>query len=438
MDWGWQITTQADATYTLDSRWILNPTERFIYETLYSQLKNKKDISLNELPEHLFRLCERRNHALKSDRARTIIQLVQMNVEGFGILDPLLHDDRIEEIAVWTTNEPIRVYLREKGWQKTNAVFTSNESLISLINKMARPLGRRLSYQTPRINAFLPNGNRLHAAIPPVTLNGTTLTIRRFRESPWSITDLVRNGTISADAAACVWMACLTDTNILIAGNTGSGKTSFLNALFAFVPIQERIVLVEETPEIRIPQTHCVRLMAHTGWGITMSSLVLDTLRMRPDRLVIGESRSEEEVRALFDALSSGQAKGTFATYHARTASEALHRLKAQGIRDYEMSALDLIVVLRRYDFFKGHQSTERRKVMEIACIENGECKTLKTVNDPYRLGTSSAFGKKMVNAFGGLSAHQKQWRRRSQFIKALADRRADPTETTHALQSFR
>jgi len=164
------------------------------------------------------------------------------------------------------------------------------------------------------------------------------------------------------------------DCSILIGGNTASGKTTTLNAFFSFIPGNERVVITEETPEINIPHGHQLRLVANREMGITLKDLVYDTLRMRPDRMIVGEVRNREETEALFDVLLAGQARGSYATFHAQSVDEALSRLRSFGIREDDLSSIDCIVVQRRmltYDP-KKRRNTEVRRVVEMAEVEGG------------------------------------------------------------------
>ncbi len=324
-------------------------------------------------------LCEHRRLLLEKKTADALVEAALSNVSGFGAFDFFLSDDSIEEISLSGLGQNVFVYKRGVGWLKTNCVVTSLDFAVNAVNKMARPLGRRLTFQTPRLNAQLPDGSRLHASIAPVCLNAIEVCIRKFREQPFSLPELVANNTISGDAAAFLWLALATDSSVLIAGNTGSGKTTLLNTLFSFVQQSDRIVITEDTPELTLLHPHCVRIVANEDIGLPLSELVKDTLRMRPDRVVIGEVRSRDEVKALFDSLLAGQARGSYATFHARSANEAVTRLLALGAEQQDLQALDLIVVIKRTPFFdrKLGKFTEVRRVTELSALEQGELRQL-------------------------------------------------------------
>lgn len=300
--------------------------------------------------------------------AEPLCALALANLEGFGVLSYLLQDEGLEEIAVTGVNEPVFVYGRDVGWQATNAVLTDLDFAVQIVNRMAQPLGRRLTARQPRLSAVLQDGSRLHACIAPVALSGIQISLRKFRKDPFGMQELVGRGFLQPHAAAFLQRALPADCSLLVAGNTGSGKTTFLNALSEFVPDSERIVMLEDAPELRWPHhRHQVRLLTGTH---ALSALLADTLRMRPDRLVVGEVRTAPEASALFDVLLSGQAKGAYATFHADSAQDALSRLQFMGVRQADLDALQLVAVLQRFtDVSSG---LERRAVTELCAVHHG------------------------------------------------------------------
>jgi len=328
-----------------------------------------------DLESLLREICDRNNLLLGKDSAKKILEIASRNINGFGVLDYLLSDDSLEEISVVGVGKPIYVFHRAKGWLRTNCSITSEDFAVNVINKMARPLGRRVAFQSPRLNATLPDGSRLHASISPVNLDGVEITIRKFKQKPFSMGELASNSTLSSEAAAFLWTVLYGDVSLMIAGNTGSGKTTTLNALFSFIPLSDRVVITEETPELNIPHEHKVRIVANEELGIKMSDLVKDTLRMRPDRVIIGEVRSAEEVSALMDSLLSGQARGSYCTFHADSASEALYRLKALGANEEDLNALDLVLIQKRITAYdaKAKRQLELRRVTEIAEVHESK-----------------------------------------------------------------
>jgi len=329
------------------------------------------------LEESLRRHCKRNFLELDAEQHNYLLKILELLVFGFGAISELLSNGNLEEIAVigLGKNKPVYVYERTLGWLRTNLYFCNEQTLKDLVNKMARDIGRRLSMQTPRLNAALPSGERICATISPVSVSGPSLTIRKFRETPFTPNDLLNTRTISANALAFLQFALQTDCSMLICGNTGSGKTTTLNALFNFIPESERIIITEETPEINLRHKHVVRLNVADCLQIRMPELIVDTLRMRPDRVIVGEIRNSEEVRSFIDTLLAGQGKGSYATFHAQTANEALVRLKSLGIEEIDLASIDLILVQRRWNVIgRNSEHKEIRRITEVAEVqqENG------------------------------------------------------------------
>jgi Flp pilus assembly CpaF family ATPase len=213
----------------------------------------------------------------------------------------------------------------------------------------------------------LDDGSRVHASMPPIS--GCELTIRKFGSEPLSPFSLLSLGTYNAKTLSILSLALQADLSVLFAGNTASGKTSSLNALLSFVPSSERVLLIEETPEISLPHPHQLRLMPFPESGIGMVELVRDSLRMRPDRVVVGEIRGAEEVRALVESALSGQAKGCYSTFHAQSSRDALLRMRMMGCLEADLEGIDLFVVQRRVSTYdrRNRKLGEERKVTEIA-----------------------------------------------------------------------
>lgn len=304
-----------------------------------------------------------------------------IHIYGYCFLEELIKNPEIEEISIIGTDKPAYVYLRNKGWQSVNACFDSEKAMADVVNKMARGIGRHITLQNPRLDAMLPDGSRLHASLPPVSCG--EITIRKFRENPFSPQELCMNHTITPRALAFLSFVMQSDNSVLIGGNTASGKTTTLNSLFCFVPSNERVIITEETPEINIPHCHQLRMVANKEMGISLKDLVYDSLRMRPDRMIVGEVRNKEETEALFDVLLAGQARGSYATMHARSVAEAVGRLRTFGITATDMESIDCIVIQRRmlcYDP-KKRKNTEIRKVVEIA-ESDGELKTIFSLDE--------------------------------------------------------
>jgi flagellar protein FlaI len=233
---------------------------------------------------------------------------------GYGIIDSLINDDLLEEIMVIGPRKPVYVFHREFEMMTTNIEFYNDEEIQDLVNRIAREVGRRVDISSPLLDARLPDGSRVNATIPPASVDDSSLTIRKFRKDPYSLIDLVQLKTINLETAAFLWLCVegmgTKPANILISGGTGSGKTTTLNALAALIPERERIVTIEDTAELALPLEHWIRLEARPpgleGTGeLTMDILTKNALRMRPDRIIVGEVRHAEAF-TLFTALNTG------------------------------------------------------------------------------------------------------------------------------------
>ncbi len=292
---------------------------------------------------------------------------------GYGIIDDLIKDDFLEEIMIVGPKKPVYVFHREYEMMLTNIEFFSEQEVEDLINKIAREVGRRVDVSSPLLDARLGDGSRVNATIPPASISGGTVTIRKFRQDPFSIIDLIRMGTLSSEAAAFLWLAVegmgTKPANILIAGGTGSGKTTLLNVLASFVPDRERVITIEDTAELSLPIKHWIRLESKPpgleGTGeLKMDILTKNSLRMRPDRIIVGEIRHEEAF-TLFTAMNTGH-DGCLGTVHANSPDETLIRLTSppMNVPSIMMSGLDMMIIEHRYyDRKKGTM----RRVSEIA-----------------------------------------------------------------------
>ncbi len=323
------------------------------------------------IESELEKYCAERMIELDAEQKGYLLEQLEASAFAFGPMTKLLENDRLEEIAIIGIgkNKPVFVFDRVFGWLATNLHYCSEKEVKNLANKMSQKLGRRLTMQTPKLNAVLEDGSRMNAVIEPVAFTGPSITIRKFRQEPFTPLDLIENNTASAEAMAFLWMAMQTDCSLLIAGNTGSGKTSTLNALFCFVPKNERIIAVEETPEINLPHSHLVKMNVADNLGIGMKQLIVETLRMRPDRIIVGEIRNSQETLAFIDTLLAGQGKGSYATFHAQSAAETMLRLKNLGVNEFDLNSIDLVIVQRRWNKIdaKNNIGIEQRRITEIS-----------------------------------------------------------------------
>ncbi|MFA6328066.1 MAG: type II/IV secretion system ATPase subunit [Candidatus Micrarchaeia archaeon] len=315
----------------------------------------------------LLRECEEQGISIDGEQQEYLCRAIYLQTFGNGFLQPLLLDTELEEIAVVGIGQPVFVFARGRGWEKTDVAVTSADYFVALVNRLGRGLGRRLTSQQPRMNAVLEDGSRLHASMPPIS--PCELTIRKFSEQPLSPFDLLSLGTYDAKMLSLLSLCMQADLPVLVAGNTASGKTTTLNALLCFVPESERLLLIEETPELRLPHQHQVRLLPFEESGIGMAELVRDSLRMRPDRVVVGEVRTPPEVRAFVESALSGQAKGCYATFHAQSSRDALLRMRAMGCLEADLEGIGVFIVQRRVSVYSARKRrlAEERKVTEIA-----------------------------------------------------------------------
>ena len=318
------------------------------------------------------------------DRARIAAEIAD-DIFGYGPLERLLSDPTISEIMV---NGPRDIWIERAGLlSPTTLTFSDSSHLRRIITKMVGQIGRRIDESSPLVDARLPDGSRVNAIIPPLSLSGPLLTIRKFAQNRFHMAELIEIGTLSEDAASFLESCIKAQLNILISGGTGSGKTTFLNALSETVPDSDRIVTIEDAAELQLNQRHVLRLESRPknieGEGeITIRDLVRNALRMRPDRIIVGEVRGAEALDML-QAMNTGH-EGSLSTVHANAPRDALNRLETmvlmagyelplRAIRSHVSSALDLVIQLDRLD-------DGSRRVVEISEVQRmeGEVITLQ------------------------------------------------------------
>ncbi|VVC01719.1 putative KH and PIN-domain containing protein [uncultured archaeon] len=374
---GWKVLKDGEYRLSLprlseeEEQMIEAVEERFKEAARVQELKSGEE-SKQFIRQLLLDALNEEGIYLDKDQLDYVAEAAFLHIYGFAFMDLLTADKEIEEISVIGLNKPVYVYVRNKGWKAVNVCFTTEKEISDVVNKMARGLGRHITMQNPRLDAMLPDGSRLHASLPPVSQG--EITIRKFRSRPFSPKELSELGSTTAEALAFLSLVMQSDNSMLVGGNTGSGKTTLLNALFSFVPANERILIAEETPEINIQHEHQLRLVANRDMDISLKDLMYDTLRMRPDRMIVGEVRNKTEFEALFDVLLAGQARGSYATLHAQGAQEATQRMKSFGINEMDLESVDCIVVQRRMLVYdpKRRSNVEVRKMTEIAEMDNG------------------------------------------------------------------
>jgi pilus assembly protein CpaF len=297
---------------------------------------------------------------LTRDERREIIRQLTDDILGYGPIEPLLRDDSVTEVMV---NGFDKVYVERNGkLERTDVRFVDESHVMRIIDKIVSQIGRRVDESSPMVDARLPDGSRVNAIIPPLALNGPTLTIRKFSRDPYTVNDLITFGTLSARAAQFLAAGVKGKLNVLISGGTGTGKTTTLNAMSAFIPGDERIVTIEDAAELQLQQEHVITLESRPsnieGSGeIKIRELVRNALRMRPDRIIVGEVRGAETLDML-QAMNTGH-EGSLTTIHANSPRDALSRLETlvmtggvelphRAIREQIASAFDLLVQIQR------------------------------------------------------------------------------------------
>ncbi|MCA9459321.1 MAG: type II/IV secretion system ATPase subunit [Nanoarchaeota archaeon] len=286
-------------------------------------------------------------------KEKLVTYIVQKSLD-LGFVDILITDAQIEELTINGGTSSIMVYHRKYGWLKTNLNFLDDEEIKNIASRVALENKKFFSNLNPLLDAHLRGGHRVNATLSPISTKGTSITIRRFSDKPWTVSDLVNSKTSSPLVLAMIWIAMENEMSIIIAGGTGSGKTSFLNAISTFIPANQRIISVEDTREIRLPDyCHWVPMEARQanqeGRGkVTILDLIINSLRMRPDRIIIGEIRKKEEAEVLFEAMRTGHS--VYGSFHANNAEETILRLSSAPILipKITLNALGLVVVQHR------------------------------------------------------------------------------------------
>ena len=336
-----------------------------IQDQLLAELDPQMDITrtdeVRQTIEGMYdQILAQEGHILSRQERQRLFEQIVAEILGYGPLEPLLRDDGITEIMV---NGPDNIFIERNGkLERVEVSFESEEHLTRIIDRIVSPLGRRIDESSPMVDARLPDGSRVNAIIPPLSLNGPTLTIRKFSKVPLTVDDLIRFGTITPEAVEFLKACVIARLNVVVSGGTGSGKTTFLNVLSGFIPDDERIVTVENAAELQLRQEHVVTLESRPpnieGKGmVSIRDLVINCLRMRPDRIVVGECRAGEALDML-QAMNTGH-DGSLTTAHANSPRDTLSRLETmclmagmdlpvRAIRDQIASAIDLIIQQER------------------------------------------------------------------------------------------
>ncbi|PDW01795.1 CpaF family protein [Candidatus Viridilinea mediisalina] len=342
------------------------------------------------LQERFARVYQQAGVNLGGDQVKQLFAMVCDELMGFGPIQQLLNDDSVSEVMV---NGPNMIYVEQKGKLRLTEVrFANDEHVLKIIDRIIRPLGRRVDRKWPMVDARLPDGSRVNAIIPPCAIDGSTITIRKFSKNKLKIDDLVRFGSMTPEMAEFLRACVVSRLNIVVAGGTGSGKTTLLNVLSNFIPDDERIVTIEDSAELQLGQDHVVRLESKPaeidGSGrVQIRDLVINSLRMRPERVVIGECRGGETLDML-QAMNTGH-DGSLTTLHANTPRDALARMETMSmmagmdlplkvIREQIASAIDIIVQQSRLD-------DGQRKVTYITEVQGMEGE-LVVLQDIFKL----------------------------------------------------
>jgi pilus assembly protein CpaF len=317
-----------------------------------------------ELGDHVFKAVTEEltlsGIPLTKEERRALVKQLTDDILGYGPLEQLLADDSVTEVMV---NAADRVYVERSGKiERTPVRFVDDAHVMRIIDKIVSQIGRRVDEASPMVDARLPDGSRVNAIIPPLALTGPTLTIRKFSRDPYTINDLISFGTLSARSAQFLGACVRGKLNVLISGGTGTGKTTTLNAVSAFIPGDERIVTIEDAAELQLQQEHVITLESRPanieGTGeIKIRELVRNALRMRPDRIIVGEVRGAETLDML-QAMNTGH-EGSLTTIHANSPRDALSRLETlvmtagvelphRAIREQIASAFDVLVQIVR------------------------------------------------------------------------------------------
>ena len=345
-------------------------------------LQVNEDKLLNDIKNFLFaKLANNsQNNTISNEYLDNLARKLFQDLVGYGEIDPLIRDDNLEEIMVIGIDKPVFVYHREYGMMKTNILFKDADELMNLIDSIARQINRRIDQESPILDGHLLDGSRVNATIPPISADGPSMTIRKFKRDPLTIIDLINSKTISVELAAFFWLCFdglgVKSANAIISGGTSSGKTTTLNALSSFINPKERIITIEDTLELQIPHEHVIRMETRppnveNRGELTMNDLVKNSLRQRPDRIIVGEVRGSEAI-TLFTALNTGHSG--FGTLHSNDARETITRLTnaPMSVPNIMISAIDFIIMQNRIYRSDGVSFRRISEVAEVSGIEEG------------------------------------------------------------------
>ena len=350
---------------------------------------NMLDLDKEDFSREIRQLVAESWSDVSEDKIRLYEDALKKSVFGYGILEYLLRDDLLEEIMVLGGKRCVYVFHRKHGMCSTNISFDNDSEVVDIITKMASEVGRKIDFLNPLLDARLKDGSRVNATIQPVTPRGATLTIRKFSADPLTIVDLIKTGTMPVDFAAKLWIAVdgfgVKPANIIVSGGTSSGKTTTLNAIATFIPEGERVISIEDTLELQLDHhDHHIQMetrpqMADSLGKVDMNDCLINTLRMRPDRILVGEVRGHE-AETLFTAMNTGH-DGCMGTLHANDSKETITRLTnaPMSVPMIMLPALDLIIIQSRFKHPKKGYIRRIVEVSEVAGMEVGKVLLNKT-----------------------------------------------------------
>lgn len=345
------------------------------------EIQNERNKLIDELTQSLYRIANINAIYLTPADAIYIASLVADEIDGYGPIRELMEDEGVNDILV---NGPDSVWVERAGiLEKTDKTFINNEQLTDIAKRLVARVGRRIDEGMPLVDSRLPDGSRLNVVIQPIALDGTSISIRKFSKSKKSLQDLVNYGSMTLEMANFLIIAARSRVNIIVSGGTGSGKTTLLNALSHYISHTERVLTLEDTAELRLEQPHVVRLetrlagVERTG-EISMQDLVINALRMRPERIIVGECRGAEAFQML-QAMNTGH-DGSMSTLHANSPRDALARLESmvmmsnaslplEAIRRNIASAVNIIIQASRLN----DGSRKVTNITEVMGMENGQ-----------------------------------------------------------------
>ena len=377
----------------------LNPMEKEWKIRIYERLLEVMDLSLiagipeeqarAQIREISTRLMSEDSATLSLEQRQRVVKTIEDEVMGLGPLEPLLADPSISDILI---NGPKSVYIERKGkLELTDVEFNDDNHLINIIDRIVSAIGRRIDESSPMVDARLADGSRVNAIIPPLALDGPTMSIRRFAVELLTMDDLIDLGSLTDEVAQVMHAVVKSRLNVLVSGGTGAGKTTLLNLLSAFIPTTERIITIEDSAELQLQQPHVVRLETRPanieGKGeVTQRDLVKNSLRMRPERIILGEVRGGEALDML-QAMNTGH-DGSLTTVHANTPRDALARIEnmismtgiqfpTKGLRSQISSAINVVIQIER-------QEDGRRRLVSLQEINGMEGEVI-TMSELFR-----------------------------------------------------